>query len=61
MLSNRNTLTTQALIHLTNKIRHDIDKGNYACEISVDFQKVFDTIDHHSEKTRILWCQRNFK
>ena len=55
--------TTHALIYLTDEIRHEIDKGNYACGIFVDFQKVFDTVDHHNptEKTRILWCQRNLK
>ena len=35
--------TTHVLIHLTNKIRHEIDKGNYACGIFVDF----DMVDHH--------------
>ena len=39
--------TTHALIHLTDKIIHEIDKGNYACGIFADFQKTFDTIDHH--------------
>ena len=39
--------TTHALIHLTDKIRHEIDKGNYARGIFVDFQKAFDTVDHH--------------
>ena len=38
---------THALIHLTDNMRHDIDKGNYACGIFVDFQKNFDTVDHH--------------
>ena len=28
---------------ISDKIGHEIDKGNYAC---VDFQKVFDTVDH---------------
>ena len=40
-------LSTHALIHLPDKIRCETDKGNYASEIFVDFQKAFDTIDHH--------------
>ena len=39
--------TTHALVHLIDTIRHKIEKGNYACGIFVDFQKVFDTEDHH--------------
>ena len=39
--------TTHALIHLTDKIRHEIDKGNYARGIFADTQKSFDTVDHN--------------
>ena len=38
--------TSHALIHLTEKIREQLDKGNYGCGIFVDFQKAFDTVDH---------------
>ena len=33
--------TTHSLIYLTDKIRHEIDKGKYACGIFVDFKKAF--------------------
>ena len=39
--------TTHVLIHLTDKIRHEIDKGNFAYGIFEDFQKDFDAVDHH--------------
>ena len=39
--------TIHALIYFTDKIRHEIDKGNYACGIFVDFQKALDTVDRH--------------
>ena len=38
--------TSHALIHLTDKIREQVDKGNFAGSIFVDFQEAFDTIDH---------------
>ena len=40
-------LTSHALIHLTDKIREQLDKGNFGCGIFVDFQKAFDTVDHN--------------
>ena len=39
--------TDHALSHLTGKIWHEIDTGNYACGIFVYFQKTFDAVDHH--------------
>ena len=38
---------TYTLIHLTDKIRYEIDKGNYACGFFAGFQKTFETVDHH--------------
>ena len=38
--------TSHALIHLTDKIREQLDSGNFACGIFVDLQKAFDTVDH---------------
>ena len=48
--------TTHALIHLTDKIRHEIDRGNYACRIFVDFQKAFDTVDQHILLKKLEYC-----
>ena len=38
--------TSHALIDLTNKIREQLDSGNFACGILVDLQKAFDIVDH---------------
>ena len=34
--------TSHALIHLTDKIREQLDSGKFACGIFVDLQKAFD-------------------
>ena len=47
--------TIHALIHLTQKIREQLDCGNYDCGIFVDFQKAFDTVGH-----RILTQKLNY-
>ena len=38
---------SHALIHLTDKIREQLEKGNFACGIFIDFQKAFDTAVNH--------------
>ena len=38
--------TSHALIHLTDKIREQLDSGNFACGIFVDLQKAFAAVDH---------------
>ena len=35
-----------ALIKITESIRSALDKGNTACEIFIDLQKAFDTVNH---------------
>ena len=37
---------SHALIHLTDKIREQLDSGHFVCGIFVDLQKAFHTIDH---------------
>ena len=37
---------SHALIHLTNKIREQLDCENFAGGIFTDLQRAFDTIDH---------------
>ena len=39
--------TSHALIYLTENIREQLDSENFACEIFVDLQKAFDTVDHY--------------
>ena len=34
--------TSHALIHLSDKIREQLDSGNFACGIFVDLLKAFD-------------------
>ena len=39
--------TNHALIDITNRIEEACDNGQYACGIYVDFNKVFDTVNHN--------------
>ena len=38
--------TYHVLIYLTYKMREQLDKRSFGCEIFVDLQKTFDTVDH---------------
>lgn len=38
--------TTHNLISLSEKIREDLDKGEFSCGIFLDLQKAFDSVDH---------------
>ena len=38
--------TSHALIHLTGKIREQLDIGNFTCGIFVDLQRAFGKVDH---------------
>ena len=38
--------TSHALIKLTENIRKALDDGNIGCDVFVDLQKAFDTVDH---------------
>ena len=37
---------SHALIHVTDKIRQQIDSGSFVCGIFFDLQKAFDTVDY---------------
>ena len=55
--------TAHALINLTDKIKHELDKSNCACGIFVDFQKACDKVDHHIllKKLEYYFVGWNFK
>ena len=38
--------TIHTLINIVERIRHNLDKGEFACGVFVDLQKAFDTVDH---------------
>ena len=50
----QNVFTAHALINITENIRQDLDERSIRCEIFIDLQKVFDTVDHE-----ILLAKRN--
>ena len=46
----------QKLIYLTDKIREQLGGGNFACEISFDLQKAFETEDHDILLQKLNHC-----
>ena len=38
--------TNHALSSLTEMIRKALDENKFACGVSTDFQRAFDTVDH---------------
>ena len=53
--------TDTCLIHLTDFIRHENDKGNVVGMVLVDLQKAFDTVDHSILLTSLHFTKLNFK
>ena len=39
--------SSYALLNLTESIMKALDEGNFACDIFVDLEKAFDTVDHN--------------
>ena len=53
--------TNHALISITEKIRKVIDDGKIACEIVLDFQETFDTVDNDILLAKLGHYERLFK
>ena len=48
--------TSDALMYLTDKIREQLEVGNFARRIFVDLQKAFDTVDHDIVIQKLNHC-----
>ena len=46
LVLDKNISKSYALVHLTDKMREQIDSANFAFGIFVDLQKAYDTIDY---------------
>ena len=48
--------TNHTLISITEKIRNTLDEGKFACEIFIDFQKAFNTVNHKILISKLEHC-----
>ena len=53
--------TDHAILDIVNKIQSHMDKGVFSCDVFIDLQKVFDTVDHAILFTEafLLWSSWN--
>ena len=45
--------TAHALTNITEEIRNSLDRGKFSCAVFVNFQKVFDTVNHSELLARL--------
>ena len=44
--SRKNFSTAHAIINLIDRIKNVFDQNKFACGVSIDLKKAFDTVDH---------------
>ena len=52
--------TDTCLIHLTDYIKLENDKGNFTCMVLLDLQKAVDTVDHIMLLNKLKWLGADY-